>query len=425
MVSVEVLDQPAQLLVEVDDLDGARAQDGVTEQADGLDGHEAPHGLCFKSTESARLSRPRPGRATTRTVSVGLAGAADGRRRLEGGGELGTVLTGHPDQRSLPRPLTLPTLGRRRAARAPRRRRAARCGPAGRRWLTRAGDRGHAHGRREPQRRTVGKLAPGVPGRVPPHERLHRRQRGVGHDHDLTALAARPGQRSSEQPPPQGLLPRPQVGPAEQRPGVEQEYGSVAAVGHRLGARGGDDQRRPPPRRWRAPRRGPRCGRRHRETPGPARRRCAARRPPRPAGGACRRLRRSSPPTVARTTRRTGSPGRSPGSAGRRRSRSGPRPGSRHRRAWAGSRAWAPGRAPADPLRARREPPARRRSAAAPPGPRGPGRGRRPPPPATTRGAAARTAARGSASGAAQRDSTQQRRLGGHGVTADEQRRAG
>ena len=37
----EVLDEPAQLLVEVDDLDRGLAQDRVAEQADGLDGHGA------------------------------------------------------------------------------------------------------------------------------------------------------------------------------------------------------------------------------------------------------------------------------------------------------------------------------------------------------------------------------------------------
>ena len=54
----------------------------------------------------------------------------------------------------------------------------------------------------------------------------------------------RPDQRGRGQPAAQRLLAGPQVGPGQQRPAVEQQRGRVAAVGDRLGARGGDHQRR-------------------------------------------------------------------------------------------------------------------------------------------------------------------------------------
>ena len=70
------------------------------------------------------------------------------------------------------------------------------------------------------------------------------RQRGVGdHDHPA-ALGGRPDQRRRVQPPAQRLLAGAQVGPAEQRPAVEQQGRRVPAVGDRLGARGRHHQRR-------------------------------------------------------------------------------------------------------------------------------------------------------------------------------------
>src|SRR4051794_21031824 len=114
-----------------------------------------------------------------------LAGAAKRGGSLEGDRELSTVLTGDADERPLAglaslAPLVeversehLTSLGQLRMSQQVRQRVAG------------SGDRGHPHGGREPKRRPVGQLTPGVPGRVPPYERLHRGQRGVGHDHDL------------------------------------------------------------------------------------------------------------------------------------------------------------------------------------------------------------------------------------------------
>ena len=56
--------------------------------------------------------------------------------------------------------------------------------------------------------------------------------------------APRPDQRGRVQPAAQRLLGRPQAGPAEQHPAVQQHRGRVPAVRPRLGPRGGHDQRR-------------------------------------------------------------------------------------------------------------------------------------------------------------------------------------
>ena len=67
---------------------------------------------------------------------------------------------------------------------------------------------------------------------------------GAGQHHPAT-LGCRPHQRRRGQPAAQRLLTRGEAGALDQRPGVEQQGGGVAAGGDRLGARGRDDQARP------------------------------------------------------------------------------------------------------------------------------------------------------------------------------------
>ena len=156
-------------------------------------------------------------------------------------------------------------------------------------WLTRqqfghigrgAGQGGHPGDRREPQLLAVGQLAIGRAGRIPANQRLDRRERRVGTE-DHRPVRGDQGDRVG--PAPHGLLGRAQVGPAEQRPAVQQQGGAVTAVDDRLRARSGHHQGRrrpaprtaPPHRRW--------CAGRCRETRGPAPRPSARRRPARPA----------------------------------------------------------------------------------------------------------------------------------------------
>ena len=229
-------------------------------------------------------------------------------------------------------------------------------------------------------------------GRIPAHEGLDRRHRGIGPHDDL---AARPDERGRVHPAPQRLLPRPQVGAGQQGPAVEQQGGAVTAAGRparRPGSRPPaparpstvDSTRSPPLVRT--------------VTPGKARPNSSAvrpaptttarsRRPPhfgqRPVAGRAgrtsgrRRSRRAPPRRAGRSSRRTG---RACGRA--------------HRPATARSRAAAPAPAPAA------RPPAPRRWSATP------GYGSRAAaaagsrasstssPVAATRGAAARSTAR-------------------------------
>jgi hypothetical protein len=81
-----------------------------------------------------------------------------------------------------------------------------------------------------------------VPHRVPPHECLHGRQRRL-REHHHPAVPAHQGRGGH--PATQGLLGGAEVGAAQQCPAVEQQRGTVAALGDRFGADGGDHERGP------------------------------------------------------------------------------------------------------------------------------------------------------------------------------------
>ena len=401
----QVRDQPAQLLVEVDDRLGRRAQHRVAEQADRLDGHAAYSSTsstgsaghrqpvprtsvardvyerrrrdrpdqrpCGRLTPSSRLRTGRPGRPGSRTGEGGLAGAAHRGRRVQRRGQRAAR------RRAAPGPASAPAsspAGTGPSTSAPAGSRAAASSSAT--AVRPAGQGRHPGRRREAQLAALGQLPrrrtrPGPSAAAP----APAASAAVGdHDH-LPPRPRRAGQRGGGQPAAQRLLAGPQVGPGQQRPGVEQQHRAVAALGDRLGARRGDDQR--PARPGTAvehARRGPRCAPARPGRPGPAPRRSAGRRSPRPAAAGRRSAGRRSRPPAGRTS---GRPATRVRRAQRQRPgavrRSGPACGSPRRRPPAGSRAAAPAPAPARRRPARRGPPARPGWAAGP-WPR-PGRG--------------------------------------------------
>ncbi len=107
----------------------------------------------------------------------------------------------------------------------------------------RPGQRGQPDRRGEPELAPLGQFSLGVRHRVPAHQRLHRRERRVGHDHDGTSLAPGPHQRGGVEPAAQRLLGRAQAGAAEQRPAVQQDSRRVASRRAGLGSRGRHDDR--------------------------------------------------------------------------------------------------------------------------------------------------------------------------------------
>ena len=259
------------------------------------------------------------------------------------------------------------TVGRRRRADRGRRRARARrstgvgpstSAPGGQRRRGRAGRRrppgapvsdGDARGRRQVQRGALGELAVGEPGRVPAHQRLHRRERRVGDDHDDSAVG-RPGAPARPRSASGAAPPRPRAGRAAR-----------AAGRRRAAAR----PRTPPSATGSAPGVATTSaglvghGREHAVAPRRAHRR--RRGNARPSSSAVRRApttcarklacRRSSgtrhvgrrPAAPARTPARSAVAGRR---AARRSARSAPARGSARRRATARSRGAAPGRAP-------------------------------------------------------------------------------
>ncbi len=100
-----------------------------------------------------------------------------------------------------------------------------------------AGHGRHAGHRRETQLRAFGQLPYRVADGVPPHQGLHGPQCRLGDDDHGAALLLRPHQRGGRDPAPQRVLARPQVGPREHGPAVQQQRGRVTALGDRLGAR--------------------------------------------------------------------------------------------------------------------------------------------------------------------------------------------
>ena len=105
-----------------------------------------------------------------------------------------------------------------------------------------AGDGGQPAGRRQVRRAALRHLAAGEPGRVPAHQRLERpgrrgRRRPAPGRPGATSAAALNQRRSASSSVRRSSR-------AERQPGVEQHHGGVPALGDRLGARGGDHDRR-------------------------------------------------------------------------------------------------------------------------------------------------------------------------------------
>ena len=332
----EVLDQAAQLLVEVDDLDRGLAQDRVAEEADGLDGHAAesserrqvrasadPPGCvrrraCAPSAGAGAPRAPARGRPSARgtrtTTRLSPSGTSTGPSTSADSGAASRVSASSTAPGS-PVIVASRLAGGRWAASRSSVSRSAKPAGSQRTSACRAGWAGSPTATTRP------------PGR--------------------TSAAASAQRRSASSP---GA----QVDPGEQQPGVQQHDGGVPALGDRLGARRGHHdlrlRRRPWPARvaasWSAP---GVVGKRPAQLLGGAR---VAERPARAARGD-RTRRRPTPRRRCRTTGRpAGSPARSaPAAPGR--PRSGPACGSARRpatrRSPAAASARAPGRSRARP----------------------------------------------------------------------------
>ena len=79
---------------------------------------------------------------------------------------------------------------------------------------------------------------------VPSDQRLHRSQRAVGEHHDSPAVGSGSHECRRVQPASQCFFACPQVGSLQERPAIEQQGRTVAALSHRLRARRRDHQRR-------------------------------------------------------------------------------------------------------------------------------------------------------------------------------------
>lgn len=82
-----------------------------------------------------------------------------------------------------------------------------------------------------------------MPHGIPPHQRLHRPQGRLRDHHHGPPSPLRPYQRTRRDPPPQRVLPGPQIGSPEHRPPVEQQRRRIATLGDRLGPRRTHHQR--------------------------------------------------------------------------------------------------------------------------------------------------------------------------------------
>ena len=232
----EVLDEPAQLLVEVDDLDGGLAQDGVTEQADGLDGH----GSSLQTGDSALSLGTAPSRRSRVTRSTadppgcappracGWSAAAAGRPAR---GTARSPARGAPAPRpgTPPRPDTTgPSTSA--AAGAVSRVTASSTAP-GAPVIVASREAG---GRCAATRSALSRAA--KPARSQRTSACSAGWVGVA---DRDHPASRTDQPGRVAPAAQRLLGGTQVGAAQQQPGVEQHDGGVAPGGDRLGARRG------------------------------------------------------------------------------------------------------------------------------------------------------------------------------------------
>ena len=112
-----------------------------------------------------------------------------------------------------------------------------------------AGDGSDPHGGRQLQFLPQCQFPAGVPGRIPA-------QQGadpggvVGRDDHQAALRCRPHQGRGVEPAADGVLPRPQVFPAQQRVAVEQQGRGVPAGGHGFGPDGGHHEAAVVRQRW-------------------------------------------------------------------------------------------------------------------------------------------------------------------------------
>ena len=97
--------------------------------------------------------------------------------------------------------------------------------------------RGHRHRGRETQFGAFGEFGLGEADRVPPDQRLHRRQRRVGDDDEPAAVTVGADLTADRHPPAYRVLTGPQVGTVELCPGVEDDRSPVSVGGHRLGTR--------------------------------------------------------------------------------------------------------------------------------------------------------------------------------------------
>ena len=273
---------------------------------------------------------------------------------------------------------------------------------------------------REAQLGPLGQLAVGEGRRVPADQRLHGRVGGVGQHHDLAAVragrtsAAAAAQRRSASSPAR------RSGADEQRPAVEQQRRGVAALGHRLGARRGDHERRLGADAGQHRRAPPECGPACPGRPGRAPRPCA------PSPTAVARSRVAAAGRAGPGRRGDAAPAAGRARAARRRAERSAARGAPGRRAAPGAGQAGDVAARAAPARApgrrceRREAVRQARWAA---GRRAAGvAGRRPVRPYA--GASRRTTSRGRRHGVRPAGAQQGRALGGAGVAADDQGRA-
>ena len=112
-----------------------------------------------------------------------------------------------------------------------------------------AGDGGDPHGRGQLQLLPQRQFPAGVAGGIPAQQGADAGGVVGGDDHQA-ALGRRPHQGRGVEPAADGVLPRPQVFPAQQRVAVEQQGRGVPAGGHRLGADGGHHEGLRVRQRW-------------------------------------------------------------------------------------------------------------------------------------------------------------------------------
>ena len=227
----QVLDQPAELLVEVDHLGGAGAQHRVAEEPDG-DDHSGPR--------SRRRGAKRGGHSETCELSGGSTWMRTGSSLRA---DRSRCSSPSASERAVPCARGTRTTARTWPGSSPltgdraEHLRALRPVEQGQHVVDRAdvaGQRGEPGRRRQVRLTARLGLALGEAGVVPADQRLQGRVGGVA---DREGPAARPQQPDRVAPAAQRLLVGPQVVETEGEPGVQQDHRGVAAVGDRLGPR--------------------------------------------------------------------------------------------------------------------------------------------------------------------------------------------